>query len=727
MEDSERYRVLVGKLEGLQCSFCVSTIQNALSKIPGVEEVNVSLAHEEVYVRYDSRVVSKARIEGILEKLGFKLLAGKSGADREELLRAERSRLVKSALISLVVGSLMAYMKLYDAPQQVSIAIGVLAFVNLVVLGGKYLSMSLNALRRGILNQHVLMTATALAGLAGGTLGLLTDPGSFPPGEFYGVTSFVTTYHILGGYAAGYARKKASDAIERLRGLQPLTARVVSGGRIVEKDVASVRPGDLILVRPGERIPLDGVIVDGETSIDESIVTGESMPVDKRPGDRVLAGSINVTGAVVVRVSRPLGESFIARIARHMEEMRGLKPPILQLLDRVLAVYVPMVLAVSLAALAYWVVVPWVLGEGPEVTRAAFASLTVLVMGYPCALGMSVPLSMIRGGQAAALRGILFRSSEAFHVLSSRGTILFDKTGTLTEGRPRVEIVRALDGYSEAEVLRIAACLEVFSNHPLARSIVDEAYERLGIIECRNVGNVVERRGMGVVGTIEGRRALTGRRELVEEEGFTWPGKGLEDPGFRGLTTVFVGFDGRVIGVIGLSDGLRKGAKEAVRELESMGFRVGMLTGDSEAAASRIAGLLGIGFYRAGLLPDGKTSLIRDLQRRGERVVMVGDGINDAPSLTVADIGIAMGTGADITLDAADMVITDSNPYKVAVAVRMARRMYRHTKQNLGIAFSLNGLGVPLASTGLLQPYWAMIAMILSVTMILANTFLRKI
>nr|MEB3859740.1 cation-translocating P-type ATPase [Desulfurococcales archaeon] len=697
--------------------------------LPGVEEVNVSLAHEEIFVRYDKSVTSRREIENLIERLGFRLAYRGRGL-YEEALRAEKARLLRSLALTAIVGALMLYMKLYSPSNAIALIVGALASANLFILGRRYLSMAMSALRRGILNQHVLMSATALSGLAGGTLGLLISPETFPPGEFYGVTSFVTTYHILGGYAAGYARKRASDAIERLKSLQPSIARVIEGGGLVEKPVEDVKRGDLILVKPGERIPLDGVVVEGETSVDESIVTGESTPVDKRPGDRVVAGSINVVGAIVVRVARPSSESFIARIARHMEEMRGLKPPILQLLDRVLGVYVPLVLSVALTALSYWIIAPWLLGGSPDVSRASFAFLTVLVMGYPCALGMSVPLSMIRGGQFAALKGILFRGVEPIHILAGRGVIFFDKTGTLTEGRPSVEHVEALEGYSEEDVLRASACLEVFSNHPLARSIVDKAYESHGGIECGEVRGVKEYRGLGIEGFINGARVAVGRLEFLEDKGFTAPA-GLEATVDRlhslGLTLVFVGINGRIAGLIGVSDKVKEGASQAIEELKRLGFRVGMLTGDSERVAARIAEILGIDTYKAGLLPEEKTRIIRELQRRGERVIMVGDGINDAPSLTVADVGIALGTGADITVEAADVVITGGNPYKVVESVKISRYMYNHTKQNLGIAFSLNGIGVPVAATGLLQPYWAMIAMIASVSLILANTFLRKI
>ncbi|MCE4604237.1 MAG: cation-translocating P-type ATPase [Aeropyrum sp.] len=726
---SRETRVLVAKVKGVQCSFCESTIRKALEQIPGVREVSFSIAHEELLVRYVEGVVEPAEIERTLESLGFSL--SKPGEDfgYEDELRAELRRLVSSLALSLSSGVIMVYMWLLGQPNTLlAITSGVLASVNLFAFGGHYLAMAFQALRRRILNQHVLMAATALAGMAGGILGLAIDPRTFPPGEFFGVASFVTTYHILGGFAGLYVRKRSSDAIRRLLSLQPQAALVRRGGVWRPEPVERVRPGDLVMVRPGDRIPLDGVVVEGSSAVDESVVTGESIPVDKSPGSEVVAGSINLTGYLVIRVSRPASDSYLARVARHMREVRALKPGVLQLLDTVLKFYVPGVLAVASAALMLWIALYW-LGVVDSVERGFYAFLAALVMGYPCALGMSVPLAMIKGGYMAAEKGILFRGSEVFHALSKPSVIVFDKTGTLTKGKPSVVAVRPLDGFDTSGLLSLTACLEAYSSHPIALAIVEHAASSLGELKCGEVKGFREHHGKGVVGMVDGRLVAVGRPDFLKDLGFEDPRgfdrlfKELES---RGFTIVGVGVDRRVAGVIALSDEPKPEAKRAVDELRLMGFRVGMLTGDNPSVAARIARDLGLDFYEAGLMPHEKTERIMRLQRRGERVVMVGDGVNDAPALSVADVGIALGTGSNIAVESADVVITSPHVTRVVEAVRIARYMYRTTKENLAIAFALNGLGVPIAATGILKPYWAMVAMIVSVTLILANTFLLR-
>ncbi|MCE4610411.1 MAG: cation-translocating P-type ATPase [Desulfurococcales archaeon] len=730
--EGESLRVKFWRVEGIHCSFCESTIKDALSSIKGVKDFSVSLAHEELMVKYDPRVVNEDVIKGVLSGLGYRLLDPSKTLDLNAVVAGEKRRLVASILLSLPIGVLMVFMRLYGEPNlYMALAAGLLASVNFFLLGGKYLVMAYNALRRRILNQHVLMAATALSGLTGGLMGLLLDPRTFPPVEFFGVASFVTTYHILGGFAGAYVRKRSSEAVKRLLEIQPRVARVRRGSEWAVVPVDQVGVGDLVLVKPGERVPLDGVVVEGYSTVDESIVTGESMPVDKAPGSEVLSGSLNLTGYLVVRVTRRVEESFVARIARHMREVRALKPGVIQLLDRVLGFYVPWVFVSSVIALLAWLSSTLVTGY-PGVKESFYAFTAVLVMGYPCALGMSVPLAMVKGGYLAAERGILFRGSEAFHVLSSdpqKVVVAFDKTGTLTRGRVKVARVASRGFLSEDELLRLASCLEVYSNHPIAKAIVDEATSKLGSVDCGSIRGFTEVPGGGVSGLINSNHVAVGKLGFLESRGFIVDesvrvmAEGLME---RGFTVVGVGVGGAVEGLIALSDELKDDASEAVGELKRMGFKVAMLTGDSPKVAERVARELGIDFYMANLKPSDKTEWIREMRRKGFKVVMVGDGVNDAPALTIADVGIALSTGSDISVESADVVIMGDKVSRVVDAIRIARYMYKVTKENLALAFIYNGMGVPLAAIGLLKPYWAMVAMIASVTSILANTFARK-
>jgi len=595
-----------------------------------------------------------------------------------------------------------------------------LAVLMVFGLGWHVLKMAYHSLRRRILNQHVLMEFTAFGGLAGGLLGYVFP--DFPRADFFAVAIFVTAYHILSGYASLLVRTKSSQAVRKLLSLQPPTARVVVNGkeRIVPVDM--LKKGDVVKVKPGETIPVDGIVIQGESGVDESIVTGEAMPVEKKPGDEVISGSANLTGALLIEVSRVGKESFIFRVAKYVEEARALKPSILQLVDRILKYYVPFVLFFASLAFIIWTLGLWIATGEMDVKKAIYASLAALVMGYPCALGMSTPLAMIRGGGEAALKGILMRSGEAFQVFKDVKKVVLDKTGTLTEGEPEVVAIRAFEG-DKRYLLALAASLEVNSEHPVAKAILREA-ERRGIA-IREVSNFRNMAGFGVEGAVDGREVVIGSVRLMEEKGVSL-GKFLPEIGEmerRGQTVVLVAADKKLIGAIGIADRLREDAKQAVEEMKRLGLQPVMLTGDNERVAKAVAEKLGMEEVIAGVLPEQKAEVIRKLQREGYRVAMVGDGINDAPALMQADAGVAIGTGTDIAIESADVIIMGNRLSAFIDAYNIAKMSYRKTKQNLAIAFSFNGIGVPLAITGIVHPVWAMIAMVLSVSLVLLNSF----
>jgi Cu+-exporting ATPase len=591
--------------------------------------------------------------------------------------------------------------------------------------GWHILMMAWASLRRGILNQHVLLEFGAFAGLVGGFLAFVIP--NFPMADFFAVAVFVTSYHLLSGYVSLRVRTRASQAVRKLLALVPPTARVIRGGREEEVPLEEVQPGDLIRVRPGESIPVDGEVTEGASGVDQSLVTGESIPEQKEPGDEVIGGSINQTGTLLVRVTKVGAESFLQQVARQVEEARALKPGILQLVDVVLKYYVPGVLAFAALSVLIWTVGAFFVTGQVEVVRAIFATLAVLVMGYPCALGMATPLALIRGGGIAAGKGVLMRSGEAFQVLKDVKKVVLDKTGTITRGEPAVTEVVLLAGHDEHEALRLAAAVESTSEHPLARAVVT-ATEAQGLTSSSATAFQATP-GKGVTATVEGRHVILGSPRFVESEGvdLSTARDRLEALQAAGNTVVALAHDGELATLIAIADQLKADAQEAVARMREAGLEPVMLTGDNARTAKAVAKRVGIREYRAEVLPEDKAEAVRELQRQGFRVVMVGDGINDAPALMQADVGMAIGAGTDIAIESADVVLIGERLGAVLDAYYIGKSSYRKTVQNLTLAFMFNGIGVPLAVTGLVHPAWAMVAMIASVTTVLTNSFAGRL
>ncbi len=715
------------KVGGIFCSFCVESIRKAVGGVDGVAEVRVSHAHEDVLIHYDPDRVTPEELTRVLRQLGYVIRDPRrvrSYEEEEEELRRERRRLVFAGILTLLAALLMLAMWLGVRREWFPFAMLALALANVFGAGGYILRMAAHSLRRGILNQHVLMELAAFSGLVGGLAGLFVE--GFPTADFFGVAVFVTTYHILSGYTSLLVRTRASQAVRRLLSLQPAVARVLRDGREREVPVEEVGRGELVLIKPGEGVPVDGVVVSGASSLDESLVTGESMPVEKFPGDEVIGGSVNLTGSLVVRVTRVGEESFLQQVARHIEEARALKPGVVQLADRVLKYYVPGVVAFALLGFTFWTLGAWLIAGEVNLKRAAFAMLAALVMGYPCALGMATPLAIIRGSGEAAERGILLRSPQSYQALKDVSVVVLDKTGTLTKGTPRVAEVLALEASPE-EVLKLAASAERLSEHPLARATVEYA-EKQGII-LAEPSEFVAVPGGGVRARVEGRCVAVGSLRFLRDEGVE-VGKGeahAHNMELAGRSVVGVAEGQRLLGIISFADTIREDACAALSQLRQLGMKLVMVTGDSHGAALAVAKRLGIESVHAGVLPQQKAEIVRSLQEKGEVVAFVGDGINDAPALMQADVGMAMSSGTDVAIESADVVLVGGRLSAVPEAYHIAGRSYRKTLQNLAIAFSFNGIGVPLATTGMVHPYWAMFAMLASVSGVLLNSFAGRL
>ena len=768
-DDRARIRA---RIAGLHCSLCTGTIEKALGRQGGVDRVAVSLTHEQVLIDYDPAVVAPQHLLATLRDIGYDLYDPRKLRPFEEeeaqlvaegrrLLVATGASLVAIALILKVSGiwSLLVPATIVLTLVPVAFLIlrglglrraiigttalvapalavflgraaglpasavpwvaGALAFVVVLGVAGHILRMAFQSARRGILNQHVLLEVGAFAGLAGGIIGLTTDLSGFPTAAFFSVSVLIANYHIFSEWLSLLVKTRSSQAIKRLLDLQPDTARVVRDGREYEVPVAEIGVGDIVRIRPGERIPVDGDVIDGHSAVDQALVTGEPVPIERSRGDSVIGGSINGSGTLLVRVSAVGEESFLAQVVRHVEDARALKPGILHLVDRILRVYTPSVLTIAVLALVGWLFGSFLLSGHVDTARAVFAGLSVLVMGYPCAVGIAAPLAIVRGSGDAADLGIIMRTGEAFQTFRLVTHVVLDKTGTLTEGRPRV---REIEATGDADgLLAVAAAAESASEHPLAQAVVAAAFER--DLQIRPIDDFESATGLGVSAVIDGSRVLVGRPNYLEAHGVTLDAFSgaiarLES---EARTVIAVSRDGQALGVIALGDELRPEAKTAVAAMRKAGLTPVLVSGDNERAARRVAEQLGIEHVHAAVLPEGKAELVRHLQQHA-KVAMVGDGINDAPALMQANVGIAMGAGTDIAIESADIVMVRNDLNLVLTAQTISRRSYRRTRQNVGLAFTFNGIGVPLATTGLIYPVWAMVAMALSVTTIFINS-----
>ncbi len=718
------------KVGGMHCSLCTESIHKGLSRLDGVEDAQVSIAHEEALIRYDPTRISDYEIKETLEDLGYTARDPDTAeifAEEERELAAARRKAMLSGVLLAAASALMAAMLLLGENVLLAAAMGALALflffgpARFIVFRNGFQSV-----KRGILNQDVLVSAASIGGLIGGFVGLFVP--AFPAGGFFGATVFVLAFHLIGGYASVLVHVRASQSVRRLLELEPPTARrVEENGSEAEVSLEELAVGDLVRVRPGERVPVDGVVEEGTSAVDESLVTGESIPQDKLEGDEVIGGSLNQAGAFVMRVTRVGDDTFLRNVARQVAEARALKPGILRLVDRVLLVFVPAVFSAAALGFLLWTVGGWIWAGEPDFLRAGFAALGVLVMGYPCALGMATPLAIIRGSGEAADRGFLMRSGEAFHVFKDVKKIVLDKTGTITHGEPAVAGVVALDGFEEAEALSLAAAAEASSEHPLARAVVGAAGERDIEIPVARDFEVVP--GKGVRAEVEGRAVAVGSPRFVEGEGadLAQVREEIETLQAAGNTVVVLAVDGRAAALVSLADRIKEDAKETVERLKAAGLEPVMLTGDNERTARAVARQVGIAEYRAEVLPEDKARVVRELQEQGFRVAMVGDGINDAPALMQSDLGVAIGAGTDVAVDAADVVITGDRLSTLVEARELAGRSYRLTFTNVVLALLFNGAGVLAAISGLVAPVWAMLAMAASVSLVLANSFAGRL
>ena len=706
---------LHSKVYGIQCSFCVNTLVKALSNIEGVKRVYVSSTYEEIYVEYDESKISDQEIKENIESLGYRLA-------REEIeleYISTKRKLLVSTTISIYIGLSMLLMFLgFWNPYNIFI-IPLLSSINFFIVGFKYISMSINALKKRILNQHVLMVITGFSGIIGGVIGITIDP-RFPVMDFFGVSSFVTTYHLIGGFTSEYVNRRSREAIERLKSLLPRKVKVSRGGAIIEKTIDDLEVGDIVLVEPGMRVPIDGVLVEGETYIDESWLTGEPEPRYVGPGDLVVGGSLNLSNPIRIKCERLGEEMYIAKIVEYIKLARASKPSILRLLDRILSIYVPMVLIIGVLSLISWILYGLYITGSPLIVEGLLSMLTVYVMGYPCSLGMATPLALIMGNVKAQGRGIIIRNGDVLEKINRIDTIVFDKTGTLTEGSLKIVDIHFY-GEDLERYLCISACIEENIRHPISESILEYVFKHMDICNCQEISKIKYFKGLGVEAVVEGKTILLGSKEFIRSRGVEAPKIFLMDS----EKAIYLVEEGKVKLIYIFRDRIRSSAYKTVEWLKRSGYKLYILSGDEDRAVEYVAGELGIENYFGSLLPWMKMDILREIQIRNN-IMVVGDGINDSPILSMADIGISFNSSLDIILESSDVAIIGNDLTKIIEFISLAKKIYGKIRSNLALAFLFNGVGIPLGSLLVIGPIYAMAAMALSASTVILNSLYFK-
>jgi len=736
-------------ISGMSCAGCVRTVTTALQKAPGVRDAAVNLATERAQVTFDPSVTSLGTVIQAVEASGYgaspveKLQAPPEDEHVLRMRRARRRMMLAWILTAPVAILMIAHMipGFYEKGGSVDHALNwamiLLAAPVVFISGWATLRAAARAAQHLSGTMDVLIGLGTVAAYATGPLALAgLGVASYAP-----IAAMIMAIHLTGRYIEASARGRASQAIRKLLELGARTARVVRDGREIEVPINELQVGDVFVVRPGEKIATDGEVIDGDSAVDESIATGESMPVSKRPGSPVIGATINQRGALRVRATRVGSDTFLAQVARMVEECQTTRVPIQAFADRVTAHFVPAILALALVTLCVWLffpteasyvarrassILPWIQAGGGVASLAVFAALAVLVIACPCALGLATPTALMVGTGLGARRGILFRSGEAIQTLREVKTIIFDKTGTLTRGKPAVTDTVPAHSGDEAALLRIAAAAETHSEHPLAAAVVAAATEKGLEVPAASGFEAVP--GKGVRCRVAGAIVLVGSRKLMEEEGISLADNDsaavqLTD---RGRTVVCVAQDGRMLGLLGIADPLKDGAAAAIGELKRLGLEPVMLTGDNEATARAVAQEVGIDHVIASVLPDQKASEVMRLQQQTGRSAMVGDGINDAPALTQADVGLAIGTGTDIAIEASDITLVGGHLSAVVTAVKLSRATFQKIRQNLFWAFFYNVIAIPAAMLGLLHPIIAEAAMAFSSISVVSNSLRLK-
>jgi copper-(or silver)-translocating P-type ATPase len=727
------------KITGMTCAACAARVEKAAAKLDGVERASVNLATEKLTVRFDGDKLTTEDFRAAIKDAGYGLLDKKTTADED---RKRKQLEIKILWIKFIISASFALPLLYLAMGSMAglpvpmaldpmerpwaFALTELCLV-LPIMGAGYrfYYVGFRALIKRAPNMDSLVavgTSAAFLFSVWSFVKILMGDAMAVEGLYFETAGVIIALILLGKTLEAVSKGKTSDAIKKLMGLSPKTAVIFADGKEIEKPIEDVQIGDIVIVRPGEKIPVDGVVSEGVTSVDESMLTGESMPVDKKAGDKVFAASLNKFGLIKFTATKVGEETALAQIIKLVEDAQNSKAPIAKIADKVSGVFVPVVFGIAAVAFAAWMI------AGKDFAFSISILIAVLVIACPCALGLATPTAIMVGTGAGAKHGILIKGGEALETAHKINSVVLDKTGTITEGKPEVADILVFNGFGREEVLRLAASAEKGSEHPLGEAIVRAAErENLASGPIEDFEAVA---GMGIRARIDGKEILVGNLKLMKEAGVSLESAGDAADNFaaRGKTPMFAAVDGKLAGMIAVADVVKKTSAAAIKKLRDAGIEVAMITGDNRRTAEAIAAEVGITRVLAEVLPENKAEEIKKLQSEHKKVAMVGDGINDAPALAQADIGIAIGSGTDVAMESADIVLMRSDLQDVVTALRLSKATMRNIKQNLFWAFAYNTLGIPVAAGlltlfggPLLNPVIAAAAMSLSSVSVVTN------
>ncbi|MCQ2969905.1 MAG: heavy metal translocating P-type ATPase [Clostridium sp.] len=730
------------KIGGMNCSACASRVERAIKKMDGVEEANVNFATETLSVKFDGAKVDSTKIEEAIVNAGFKLI--KENQVKEELIKKkDESKLLLNRFILSLIFAVplliisMGHMVGMPLPSIIEPMENPLNFaliqlaltIPVMIVGYKFYKIGYKNLFKLSPNMDSLIAIGTAAAVAYGLFAIykiVNGETHYAMHLYFESAVVILTLITLGKYLEAVSKGKTSEAIKKLMGLAPKTAIIIKNGKEVSIPIEEVIVGDIILVKPGEKLPVDGEIIEGSTSIDESMLTGESIPVEKNIGSTVIGASINKTGFIKYKATKVGKDTALAQIVKLVEEAQGTKAPIAKMADIIAAYFVPIVIGLSLISTIGWLI------AGESTVFALTIFISVLVIACPCALGLATPTAIMVGTGKGAENGVLIKGGEALETTYKIDTIVFDKTGTITEGKPKVTDI-ICNGINEDEVLILAASAEKGSEHPLGEAIVKEAEDRN--LELKKIENFKAIPGHGIEVTIEGKDILLGNKKLMIENNINIESLHSESDNLaeEGKTPMYIAINNKLSGIIAVADTVKENSKAAIEELKKMNVKVAMITGDNKKTAEAIAKSVGIDIVLAEVLPEDKANEVKKLQGQNKKVAMVGDGINDAPALVQADVGIAIGSGTDVAIESADIVLMKSDLKDVVTAIRLSKATIKNIKENLFWAFGYNVLGIPVAmgvlhifGGPLLNPMIAAAAMSFSSVSVLLNALRLK-
>lgn len=699
-------------LEGLQCAGCVSTVEKVVRDLPGVKEANVNLATEKMMVQFNPKEADVQKIMETVSLAGYQAILINDEEDVLEKTAIKKEKQLQSLKVRAWVSGVFAIVLLYIAmgemiglplpqilqPMEHPIVFSVTQLIlvtPILWVGRSYFVNGFKALIRKHPNMDSLValgTSAAILYSVWSTIRILAGDYHYVMHFYVESAAVILAFITVGKYFETLTKGRTSQAIQSLVALSPKVATVIRDGKEVEVPVEELQIGEVVFVRPGEKIPVDGVIISGESFVDESMITGESVPVFKKEGSKVVGATLNTTGSFQVEVSQVGKDTTLSQIIRLVEEAQGSKAPIAAIADRVAGIFVPIVMGLSLLAGLYWGLIG---GESFEFVVTVMIS--VLVIACPCALGLATPTAIMVGTGFGAKRGILIKSSAALEEAGHVGVVLLDKTGTITNGKPKVVDIQVFNDYSTEEVLKIAASIEKHSEHPLGKAIVEEAekqeFDVLPIEQFQSIS------GMGIQGIVDGKEVLLGNHSLLQNQGIAVDefNAVIDIVASKGQTAMFVAIQKQVAGIIVVADTIKATSKEAIQQMKALGLQVRMVTGDHEKTAKAIANEVGIETVYSQVLPNEKASVVQQLLEEGYQVAMVGDGINDAPALAKATVGIAIGSGVDVAIETADMVMMQDDLRLVAKTIQLSKMTMMTIKENLFWAFIYNVIGIPVA------------------------------